>query len=141
MNYDRAAILVKKASLEFDKAANPLLAEYDLTGSQYKILKYLYEHEDKQVRQVDLERYYSLTNPTTIGLLDNLEKKGFVVRAQNPDDARSRVIKLTEKSVSMREELERLGDKLEDLFTSALTERERNRLTELLKKLLTGFNK
>jgi hypothetical protein len=39
MNLDKAAILVKKAALEFDKISNPHLADYDLTSSQFKMLK------------------------------------------------------------------------------------------------------
>ena len=63
------AILVKKAALEFDKIANPYFAEYDLTASQYRIIKYLYAQPSRATRVVDLERQYSMTHPTTIGLL------------------------------------------------------------------------
>ena len=136
MNIDRVAILVKKAALEFDKISNPVFAEYDLTASQYKILKYLYAQPTRKARVVDLERQYSMTHPTAIGLLDNLEKKGFIVRTVNPDDARSRLIALTEKADAMQDELEALGNTLDARLTSRLTARERDQLTRLLKKLL-----
>ena len=63
MKIEKVAILVKKASLEFDKISNPLFLVHDLTAAQYKILKYLYMHQDKTVKMVDLEKYYSLTHP------------------------------------------------------------------------------
>ncbi|MDO4265344.1 MAG: MarR family transcriptional regulator [Eubacteriales bacterium] len=91
------------------------------------------------MRQIDLEKYYSLTHPTTIGLIDQLEKKGFVCRKVNPEDARSRVIGLTEQALEMRKELERIGESLEEEFTAALTEDERMQLSELLNKLLSKF--
>lgn len=42
MNFDRVAILVKKAALEADKVQAPILQSYDLTVAQYKFLKKLY---------------------------------------------------------------------------------------------------
>lgn len=139
MKYDKVAILVKKAVLIFEKIANPLLQEYDLTDSQYKILKYLFLNQTEAVRQVDLERYYSMTHPTTIGLLGTLERKGFIIRKPNPEDARSRIICLTDKAISMEEHLLGMGDTLEKQFTMALTEEERVQLVGLLQKLMTSF--
>lgn len=139
MKYDKVAILIKKASLEFDKVANPILQEYDLSAAQYKILKYLFMHKQDAVRQVDMERYYSLTHPTAIGLLDQLEKKGFVIRTVNPEDARSRIISLTDKALAQQKELEDIGNELENRLTAALSKEERKELVGLLQKMLTVF--
>lgn len=97
--------------LVFEKLSNPILQEYNLTGAQYRILKYLFLHQEETVRQIDLQRYYALTHPTTIGLLDQLEKKGFVRRKVNPEDARSRVITLTEYALQKQKELEQIGER------------------------------
>ena len=140
MQNEKVAILAKKTILEFEKIANPMLQEYDLTSAQYRILKYLFSHQHETVRSVDLEKYYSLTHPTTIGLLEQLEKKGFIKRLANPDDARSRIVLLTQKSLKMQDELDNIGEILEKKLTVALTEDEKNRLVELLRKLLSGFD-
>ena len=133
---DKAAILIKKAALEFEKVANPIFAEYDLTASQYKILKFLYASESRSARLVDLEKEYSMTHPTTIGLVKTLEEKGFVARTANPDSARGKLIVLTEKADSMQEELLKLGDAVEDKLTERLTSEESAQLIALLQKLL-----
>ena len=44
MNFDRVAILVKKAALEADKVQAPILQSYDLTVAQNKFLKKLIIH-------------------------------------------------------------------------------------------------
>ena len=136
MNIDRVAILVKKAALEFNKLSNPVLAEYDLTVSQYKVLKFLYAQPTRTARVADIERQYSMTHPTTLGLLDYLEKKGFIARVPNPNDARGKLAALTEKAEAMQTTLEAVGDALEDRLTSRLTAKEKARLVRLLKKLL-----
>ena len=140
MEHNKAAILIKKISLEFDKMANPVLQKYDLSTSQYKILKYLFANKDTAVRQVDLEKYYSLTHPTTIGLLDQLENKGFVQRVVNPEDARSRIILLTEKALEQQAELENIGEELELKLTAGLSGEERAELIRLLQKVLSAFH-
>lgn len=136
MNIDKVAILIKKAALEFDKISNPILAQYDLTASQYKVLKYLYAQQSGAARVVDLERQYSMTHPTTLGLVDTLETKGFVTRIPNPLDARGKLVALTDKAKSMEEKLQNVGDSIEKRLTADLDENERKQLIALLQKLL-----
>ena len=136
MNIDKVAILIKKAALEFDKVSNPILAEYNLTASQFKVLKFLYTSETRTAKVVDIERHYSMTHPTTIGLLDNLEQKGFINRIVNPADARSKLISLTEKAEQLEPELLAVGDQIEDKLTEHLSSKERVQLVTLLQKLL-----
>lgn len=40
MTCERIAVLIKTASIEFDKMANPILADYNLTASQCRVLKF-----------------------------------------------------------------------------------------------------
>ena len=133
---DRIAILIKTADLEFDKISNPLLAEYDLTTSQYRVLKYLYSQPNATARIVDIEKNCSITHPTALGLIDQLSRKGFVCKIANPQDARSKVISLTDKTVEMQAKLESLGDRLEDTLTENLTKQEKKQLLMLLQKML-----
>lgn len=136
MKLDKAAILIKKAALEFDKVSNSVLSEYNLTPSQYKVIKYVYEEQEQGVRITDLEKYYSMTHSTTIGIVQNLEKKGLVEYQDNPDDRRSRYIVPTAKAMEQKAELEGLGTVLESQLTSRLTEQERLQLVALLRKML-----
>ena len=133
---NKVAILVKKAALEFDKISNPFFAAYDLTASQYRVIKFLYAQPTRTARVVDLERQYSMTHPTTLGLLDALEKKGFTTRIVNPNDARGKLVALTKNADDMQTELEALGLQIEDKLTEKLTNGEKEQLVVLLQKLL-----
>ena len=88
MKIDRIAILIKKASLEFDKISNKILIPYGISGTQYKMLKLLYVSENNVARVTDFENHFSMTHPTAIGHIDSLERKGFVKKINNPIDAR-----------------------------------------------------
>ena len=136
MVINKVAILIKKAALEFEKISNPYFSKYDLSSSQYKVLKFLYVQPSRMARVVDLERQYSMTHPTALGLIDALEKKGFTMRVDNPKDARGKLVALTEKADSMQAELETLGEKIEDELTGRLSADEREQLIFLLQKLI-----
>lgn len=138
MNPDRVSILLKKAALATERTAHPILARYDLTMSQYKILKYLYSQPPGSVKLIDLERVYAMTHPAAIDVLKVLEKKGYTTRVANPADRRSRIVTLTEKALALQDELEALGGQIEDAVTAGLTAGERVQLTALLQKLLDG---
>lgn len=133
---NKAAILIKLASLEFEKIANPILAEYELTASQYRILSFLYSRQNAASRVVDIEKQFSITHPTALGLLDKLEKNGFITKIGNPDDARSKLVSLTEKAKVMQTAVESVGERVDNILTENLSEQEKIQLISLLKKLL-----
>ena len=137
---DKISIFVKKASLECDKVAYPLLVDYKLTMVQYKILKYLYINPPATVCQRDIEKFFSMTNPTVTGVLKNLERDGWVERLRNPHDARSKLLQLTDKSLQAKQELFCIGNEIENTFTAELTAEEREQLLQLLKKLVQSFS-
>lgn len=103
---------------------------------QYRIIKLLYMHPKDSLRQIDVEKYYSLTNPTVTGILSNLERDGWVERRPNPLDARSKVLRLTDKAYEHKEILYSIGDRVEADLTASLDEAEHKQLVSLLKKML-----
>ena len=136
MYLDRVTILVKSAALEAEKTQLPILQTYDLTVAQYKILKYLFNASKDSVRIIDLETVFSITHPAAIDILKVLEKKGYTARIVNPDDARSKIVSLTEKAYAEETLLRGLGDEMEDTVTKRLSEKEKEQLIQLLKKLV-----
>lgn len=136
MNINRIAVLIKKASIEFDKLSNPILSKYDLTASQCRVLKFLYSEKTGSARVVDIEKECAITHPTVLGLLGSLEIKGFVTRIINPEDARSKLISLTKKALDMQPELEGVVEEIDDMLTDNLSGKERKQLAVLLRKLL-----
>ena len=136
MGVTKIPILIKKASLVFDKISNQLLTSYDLTNSQFKILMVLYHATEASVRQIDIESKFAMTNPTVTGLVQKLEAKDLVKRMPHPDDKRSKVLCLTDRAIAMKEELLALADNLEQQMTKNLNDDEREQLAALLLKML-----
>lgn len=138
MTHDKVAILIKKTALVVEKLSNPVLAPYELTHTQYKILMVLLRNKGEPIRQTDIETLFSMTNPSVTGILQNLEKKGLVRRVQNPDDKRSKLLQLTQQTLALEKELWSLGESIETQVTKNLTAEESEQLIVLLKKIVEG---
>lgn len=136
MTTDHIGILIKKTSQAFEKSASQVLAPYDLTPSQFKILKYVTLNPEASVRQIDLETYFGMSNPTVTGIIQNLEKKGMIYRQSHPDDKRSKIIILSEKAKNARHFILETSDNIEANFTKDLTPQEKDIMRTLLFKLL-----
>ena len=136
MKQDQIGILIKRASLEVEKTALAILAPYSMNLTQYKIIMYLYNVPPASMRQVDLERAFSMTNPSVTSVLHTREKKGLIRREENLEDKRSNVISLTDKASCMQSELKAAGRQLEEAIAKNLLPEERATLIALLKKVL-----
>lgn len=136
MGNERVSMLIKKTSLIVEKKTNAVLAPYELTNAQFRILMLLYHKREKSIRQIDIENAFAMTNPTVTGILNNLEKKGLVQRLDHPDDKRSKLILLTDAALEMIPELDSLGEIIEDQVTSVLSDEERAALATLLNKIM-----
>ena len=132
------SVLIKMSSLILDKHANQLLAPYDLTGSQFRILMLLYQSPSGNIRQIDIENEFLMTNPTVTGLVQKLEQKELIQRIPNTEDRRSKLLVLTERAMKMKEEILRLSDDLERQMTVNLSQKECAKLRELLTKILNS---
>lgn len=140
MQTGKVSVLIKRSALIFDKYANQLLAPYQLTSSQFRILMILYKAPACSIRQADIELMFSMTNPTVTGLIQNLEKSGLVKRVANPKDRRSKLLMLTEYAECKREEFVALADSLEKEMTEGLSEAEAEVLSGLLTKIIEKHN-
>ena len=129
------AMALGKANTKLNKVANNILAPYDITYTQFKVIRFLFRNPPFSVRQVDIEEHFALTNPSVTGILKNLECKGLVERKVNPDDERSKIIGLTQKTYGMQDTLSLVRKQLEELVTSVLSPDEQKQLIELLGRI------
>lgn len=111
--------LVHQISLQFFSLCNRKLRESDLTKAQLDVIRFLYERqkEKKITMQKDIEKYFSISNPTVSNLLTRLENKDFITRSHKQEDRRARYIELTQKAISVYESLQDSIKTMEDQMT------------------------
>ena len=103
------------------------------------IVEYLYTHRDAPVFQRDIERDFSITRSTVTNILQLMERKGYIQRQSVPQDARLKMLVLTEKGREFHEKTMLSLHQTDDYVASLLTEEENAELLRLLNKLRKGL--
>ena len=75
-----------------------------LSGPQGLILIYLCEN-DEEIYQKDIEKYFNIRRSTATGLLNSLEKNGYITKEPVENDKRMKKIKATEHAYSTVEKI------------------------------------
>lgn len=108
------------------------LTEMDLTGQQSFVLRYLSEHEDSVVYPKDIERRFRLTHPTVSGILQRLERKGYIICVPEPNDRRCKRITLTPAAREVQMDIWRHINDMEQTMTRGMRQDEIETLLRLL---------
>ena len=82
-----------------------LCAEYDITPPQLFTLKHL--EQDRMLSMSEAAKLLSCDASNVTGIVDRLEARGLVERRSAPGDRRVKMLALTDKGASLREELSR----------------------------------
>ena len=88
------------------------LAPLEITTVQFYVLSSLWETDGTKFKE--LAKKLSMDGATLTGILDRLERQGFVTREDDPEDRRSLLVFLAEKSKLHRDEFRRLAETLDN---------------------------
>jgi DNA-binding MarR family transcriptional regulator len=113
------------------------LDQLGLTMSDWHVLTALrWAGEPYRRKAGELARRADLTSGAMTSRLDALEKEGLVRRLRDPDDRRSVLVELTDKGRRKHEQTMGIQGKKEALLAEALTEREKEQLNALLRRVM-----
>lgn len=74
----------------------------ELTMMQSWIMGYLYDNPQEEIFQKDIEAKFSIARSTATGILQLMEKNGYIRRVSLKRDARLKKVELTPKGVQMQ---------------------------------------
>jgi len=135
---DRLIFLISKV---YQKLINHLQKAFsksgiEMTPIQGMLLFFLQKNDGSSLTQIS--QGLMLENPTVTGLIDRLEKSGYVKRSDHPDDRRIYLIYLTEKGNKVANKALPIIKKLNEEIKKGYSKEE----IEGFKKVLVGaFNK
>ena len=124
--------------LRIRKMLDETLDQYGLTGSDWKVLCALRWSSSKPQRRSagDLARIADLSSGAMTNRLDQLEQAGLVRRVPDPNDRRGVLVELTPKGRRLHSEAIGVQAQKEVLLAEALTEREKEQLNDLLRRVM-----
>ncbi len=122
----------KKLSL-LHRYLNILSQGSDLSTAKYQVLKLIKEHNPITLKQ--LCEIQQVRMPTMSKLVDELQNKALVIRAQSKDDARQRWIVPTQKGIQILQQESDANTALWQEKLSILDDLEKSQLEASLEKL------
>ena len=105
------------------------------------ILRYLYEHQEQDIYQKDIEKYFGICRSGVTNIIQALEKKGQVYRASVETDARLKKVMLTEKGKSSLEKLGEIFQKMDADLEDGISEEEIQAFMNVINKVYCNIEK
>ena len=115
-----------------DRNTARVVKEYDLTMGQFAVLEALVHKGQQTVGQVQ-DRILSTTGTIPV-IVNNLERRGYITKRQDPKDKRRTLLKATRQGIALMEEVfPKNVDSIEGDF-ACFSQEEKETLLALLKK-------
>ena len=117
-----------------------MLAEADIdafNGAQGRILYVLWEGDGLTISQLSAQT--SLANTTLTSMLDRMEQSGLIQREPSPSDRRALLIRLTDKARALREDYDRISQRMNEMYYLGFTEAEIRQFESYLQRVLDNL--
>ena len=108
----------------------------DLAGARGRVLFALWTENDIPIKK--LVEVTSLDKSTLTGIIDRLERDGYVKRNPSTSDRRTTIISRTGKDEIYKERMPQISNEINDIFYDGFTPDEIISFEEQLKRILTN---
>ena len=112
-------MLLHETATTWRIALDQRLKPLGLSQAKWRALLHL-ASADTPLTQTDLAQKLCLEKATIVGLIDRLAREGWVVRIEKEGDRRVRLIGLTEKAISIINQIRKTADQLSHEILSTI---------------------
>lgn len=134
MDTTEILIKVRKIVRSINLESKKIQKEYGVSIPQVLCLNYLRKAKNYQATQGELKKFLNLNSSTVTGIINRLEKKGYIASLPKTGDKRVKNIVITSAGDKM---LERIPLLLHDQLTKKLTKLDSNKLQQVEESLNT----
>jgi DNA-binding MarR family transcriptional regulator len=123
-----------------DRVMQPYFGRYGISRSQWGVLRVLQHAEgagETSVRLVDLGERLFVRPPSVSGLVDRMERLGYVARSASAEDLRGRDIRLTQDGRNLIDRILLNHTAQVETVMRGLDMQEQKRLIPLLERLIS----
>lgn len=133
----RTMYLLNQASLQVRSHLEAALRHLQMTGIQYTALGNIKDHEG--ISSAELSRRFFVTAQTTNEIINGLEKRGLLIRTEDPLNKRILRMKLTPKGRQLYKQCDKIADRIEADAFGWVTPADHEALRDSLRALLRGL--
>jgi DNA-binding MarR family transcriptional regulator len=123
-----------------DRAMQETLDAFDVSHGEWKVLANLRRAGPPyRGKPGKLAKRLDLSSGAMTNRLDNMEERGLLRRLDDPDDRRGVIVELTDEGKRLWDDTVAAQAEKESIVSSALGDREKRELNELLRRLMQAF--
>ena len=134
VNHEALLSLVRTSAL-MQKLSDRFFSQFGLTDVQFNILMILKEHGSTGLSQQELSEHLIVTKSNVVGLIDRLERGGYVTRMPHPSDRRFNQIVLTPEGEKLELKIEELYFAEVDKMMNTLSSSQKKALIQAMVKI------
>ena len=134
VNHEALLSLVRTSAL-MQKLSDRFFSQFGLTDVQFNILMILKEHGGAGMSQQELSEHLIVTKSNVVGLIDRLERSGYVMRMSHPSDRRFNQIVLTPKGGKLELKIEESYFAEVDKMMNALTTAQKTAVIQAMERI------
>lgn len=127
--------MIRQINSATEKRINNEMRNTDLTHAQICLIFSLIEKGNGCCCLKDLERHLRLAQSTTLGIVKRSEEKGLVECFHDPEDRRSKSVRVTQKGIDLCNQIRSNVQNTENWLLAALSEEEKDLFRTLLAKV------
>jgi len=131
--------LLKRVHFAFRQALDEVFAEYGLTTAQLDVIARVAKCDCAEHRT--LLKEMDIASPTLTKLVNSLVDDGLIERQVSPDDARVKILILTDKGCDLYQQLQDAYPKFVEPFLDGFSEAERLMFREFLTRLADNIER
>jgi DNA-binding MarR family transcriptional regulator len=139
MDYTEILINIRKILRSLSQESRKIQKQYGISIPQFLLLSFLVSRDDYKATHAEISKTLNLNKSTITGIIDRLEKKGYIARLPKMSDKRVTFITLTSSGFQIIENSPQLlHDRLMNKLIQ-LPEEEISRINTSLKQLVDIF--
>jgi DNA-binding MarR family transcriptional regulator len=134
LNHEALLSLVRTSTL-MQKLSNRFFSKFELTDVQFNILMILKDYGADGLSQQELSEQLVVGKSNVVGLIDRLEKAGYVRRTSHPSDRRFNQIVLAPRGAKLERRVEQIYFEEVDRMMNVLKGSEKRILIQAMERI------
>ena len=130
--------LIKQATTQIDRERENFANSLGVTGVQMSVIDFLSNHQNNLASQNEIEHEFNIKRSTTTIMLQRMEKRGLIVRVDDPKDKRKKQAQLTESALKIGPKIRQYMKQDNEEVLDNLSMKDVNTITAFLRGIKEG---
>ncbi len=135
---EKVVMAIVRIAERFKKDSSALFKSWDLTFSQYNVLRVLDSSKDGQNTMKNVNTIMLVSSANMTGIAKRLERNGFILRTADSDDDRKKRLQITSKGREVLKDISNHKEVALQHYLENYSEDQKKLLLELMRNLLSN---